>query len=463
MKNYLIIGGGIAGVTTAHQLLNLNLSFDLVDNKPQYNSSKVAAGFWNPIVFKRLTMSYKADILMPHLKEFYPKVEQKLDCQFVHYVSQLKIFSTKEERHRFIDKAIVSEVSQFLDEEVIDEINGIEAPIGMGKVVGTGYIETEKFVDESINYFESCSSFIESKVDYSDIIFKENHIEYNGKKYKKVIFCEGYHAVNNPLFPDLRLKPTKGELLIIEVPELTQDYAYAKSAGLIPIGNKQFIVGSTYDWEDMSKSATESAKKKLLYNLADFLKANFKVIDQQAGIRPSSYDRRPIIGKSNVQENAYIINGFGTKRVMYAPYYSAMLINNIVYSSDMYNLEKEIELVVPFAKIMDSWIQILHIDKDNERFEGDLQQKEERLRRDFSYQKINLREQKSDSVIQGINKFVADVDADMVIMFTHHTNFLEKVFQKSVAQNTAFQTRIPLFTFQKDTIFIFIISSIWVF
>jgi nucleotide-binding universal stress UspA family protein len=126
-------------------------------------------------------------------------------------------------------------------------------------------------------------------------------------------------------------------------------------------------------------------------------------------------------------------------------------INNIVYSSDMYNLEKEIELVVPFAKIMDSWIQILHIDKDNERFEGDLQQKEERLRKDFSYQKINLREQKSDSVIQGINKFVADVDADMVIMFTHHTNFLEKVFQKSVAQNTAFQTRIPLFTFQKES------------
>ena len=117
----------------------------------------------------------------------------------------------------------------------------------------------------------------------------------------------------------------------------------------------------------------------------------------------------------------------------------------------MYNLEKEIELVVPFAKIMDSWIQILHIDKDNERFEGDLQQKEERLRKDFSYQKINLREQKSDSVIQGINKFVADVDADMVIMFTHHTNFLEKVFQKSVAQNTAFQTRIPLFTFQKES------------
>ncbi|MCK0191432.1 universal stress protein [Arenibacter sp. F20364] len=126
-------------------------------------------------------------------------------------------------------------------------------------------------------------------------------------------------------------------------------------------------------------------------------------------------------------------------------------IENIVYSSDMYNLENEIALIVPFAKLMDSWIQILHIDKDNERFEGDIEQKEMSLRKDFSYQKIKFTELKIDSVIQGINKFVADVDADMVIMFTHHTNFLEKVFQKSVTQNTAFQTRIPLFTFQKES------------
>ena len=125
-------------------------------------------------------------------------------------------------------------------------------------------------------------------------------------------------------------------------------------------------------------------------------------------------------------------------------------IKNIVYSSDFYNLEKELDLIIPFAKLMDAWIQILHIDKADEGFEGDLQQKEKSLIKDFSYQKIKMTELKISSVVLGINKFVADVDADMVIMFTHHTNFIEKVFQQSVTQNTAFQTRIPLFTFQKE-------------
>ncbi|PKL78022.1 MAG: hypothetical protein CVV25_12900 [Ignavibacteriae bacterium HGW-Ignavibacteriae-4] len=329
MKNYLIIGGGIAGVTIAHQLHNRNLTFDLVDDNPEYNSTKVAAGFWNPIVFKRLTMSFNADKMMPKLKEFYSDIEQKLSIQFVHNIPQLKIFSTKEERHRFIDKAIVSEVSQFLDEEPIEEIAGIKAPFGMGKVIGTGYIDTAEYIEKSLKFFESISSFIERKMDYSEVEYASQYVTYNGKKYGKVIYGEGYHAVNNPLFPELKLKPTKGELLILEIPDLSQDYAFAKSAGLIPLSNQQFIVGSTYDWEDMNELATDAAKKKLLYNLSDFLESDYTVIDHQAGIRPSSYDRRPIIGMSKLKPNACIMNGLGTKGVMYAPYYSDMLIDNI--------------------------------------------------------------------------------------------------------------------------------------
>ncbi|MFA7326035.1 MAG: FAD-binding oxidoreductase [Candidatus Kapaibacterium sp.] len=329
MKNYLIIGGGIAGVTIAHQLHNRNLTFDVVDDNPKYNSTKVAAGFWNPIVFKRLTMSYNADKMMPKLKEFYSDIEQKLTSKLVYNIPQLKIFSTKEERHRFIDKAIVSEVSQFLDEEAIEEIAGIKAPFGMGKVVGTGYIDTVEYIEKSLNYFESNSSFIERKIDYSEVEYTHEYVKYNGEKYDKVIYCEGYHAVNNPLFPELKLKPTKGELLILEITDLSQDYTFAKSAGLIPLGNQQFIVGSTYDWEDMTELATDAAKKKLLYNLSDFLESDYTVMDHQAGIRPSSYDRRPIIGMSKLKPNAYIMNGLGTKGVMYAPYYSDMLIESI--------------------------------------------------------------------------------------------------------------------------------------
>lgn len=342
MKNYLIIGGGLAGITFAHQLLKNGLSFDLVDNRPTFNSSIVAAGFWNPIVFKRLTMSYNADILLPLLIEFYKGVEEKLATKFIYNIPQLKIFNSKEERYRFIDKAIVSEVSTFLDEQVVEAIRGIDAPYGMGKVIGTGYINTNEYIVKSLEYFDSIDSFKCSYLEYSELTFSNEVIEYEGQNYGKVIFCEGYQAVKNPFFKNINLKPTKGELLILKIPELTQNFAFAKSAGLIPIGNKCFIAGSTYDWEDMTEAITEDAKNKLLYNLKDFLKLDYIIIDHQAGIRPSSYDRRPIIGQSEVEEKAFILNGFGTKGVMYAPYYSWMLLD---YIENQKELEDEVDYV----------------------------------------------------------------------------------------------------------------------
>lgn len=125
-------------------------------------------------------------------------------------------------------------------------------------------------------------------------------------------------------------------------------------------------------------------------------------------------------------------------------------INNIVYSSDLENLEEELKLLIPFAKLMNTWINILHVNIEYGDFDEDLQPQENTLRTLFSYEKITAKELENNSVIEGINEYVADMDVDMVVMFTHHTSLFEKLFKKSVAQETVFQTKIPLLTFQKD-------------
>jgi len=124
-------------------------------------------------------------------------------------------------------------------------------------------------------------------------------------------------------------------------------------------------------------------------------------------------------------------------------------IKSIIYSSDLKNIEEELKLILPFVKLVNSWIHVLHVAVGDDHYEGDLKDQEKTLRKNSSYEKIGIRELASTSIVQGINTFVADVDADMVIMLTHHTNLIEKVFQKSITQNTAFQTRIPLLTYQK--------------
>ncbi|MEP3836910.1 MAG: universal stress protein [Algibacter sp.] len=124
-------------------------------------------------------------------------------------------------------------------------------------------------------------------------------------------------------------------------------------------------------------------------------------------------------------------------------------IINIVYSSDLENLEEELKLIIPFAKLFNSWIKILHIINEHENFNVDLQNQEHRLRTLFSYEKIKTKEIKNDSVINGINEYVSGIDADMVAMFTRRTALFEKIFNKSITKSAAFQTKTPLLTFQK--------------
>ena len=129
-------------------------------------------------------------------------------------------------------------------------------------------------------------------------------------------------------------------------------------------------------------------------------------------------------------------------------------VNNILYSSDLENLEEELKLLISFAKLMNTWINILHINKESVDFdfEENLQGQENRLRTLFSYKKIRTKELENDSIINGINQYVSDIDADIIAMFTRSTSnsLIEKLFNKSVTQEAAFQTKIPLLTFQKE-------------
>jgi hypothetical protein len=85
-----IIGWGLAGATLAWQLHFRNQKFVVHDSGKNY-STRVAAGLVNPIVFKRLTKSWNADLLMPYSVEFYQKIAAILDVKLV----SKKIFFTR--------------------------------------------------------------------------------------------------------------------------------------------------------------------------------------------------------------------------------------------------------------------------------------------------------------------------------------------------------------------------------
>ena len=71
------------------------------------------------------------------------------------------------------------------------------------------------------------------------------------------------------------------------------------------------------------------AKTELLGKLDTFLKCSYEVVKHVAGIRPTVTDRRPLVGQHPDYPRFYLLNGFGSRGVMIAPFAAQQLFQAI--------------------------------------------------------------------------------------------------------------------------------------
>ena len=109
----------------------------------------------------------------------------------------------------------------------------------------------------------------------------------------------------------------------------------------MPLGNHYYKVGATFNWTDKTLFPTEEGKKELLTKLKKIITADFEIVDQVAGIRPTVKDRRPILGKHKKYTQLAILNGLGTRGVMLAPKMAIKLYNHLENDA---TLDKEVTI-----------------------------------------------------------------------------------------------------------------------
>ncbi len=115
-------------------------------------------------------------------------------------------------------------------------------------------------------------------------------------------------------------------------------------------------------------------------------------------------------------------------------------------------MRKELKMLVPYAKLWDAWIHLLHIDKPSENHSEDLISQEKRLMAYASFDKIKTKALEHDSIIKGIDQYVEHIDADMIVMFTHSTSLFEKLYHTRHHPNGSFSNKDSAAYFSKGII-----------
>jgi glycine oxidase len=345
--DFVVVGQGIAGSVLSLSLIKAGYKVMVINNPQLSSCSSVAAGIWNPVVFKRLTKSWLADDLVPELLEFYHEAEQTLGVSLIYERAILKPFTEEQEKNLWTKKAEADNL--FLDAHLYKDLHlSTEDTISdYSKVKHAGNLDVKLFLEKTQHYLEQNKSYLREGFEYSQLITEGKAIVYKQIRAKQIVFCEGHLISKNPFFDHVPLKPAKGEVLTIYCEGLLLDRDILnKGIFILPLSGNSYKVGATYNWEDLTDIPTDAAKQELIKKLETVIHVPFRVIEHEAGVRPAVIDRRPVAGVHPEFPTHYVFNGFGTKAVMLAPYFAKQFIDLIKNGTP---LDQEVDVKRFFA------------------------------------------------------------------------------------------------------------------
>lgn len=330
MKDFIIVGAGLAGISFAETAILNNRTFTVISDDSQ-NSSWVAAGLYNPVILKRFSLPQDAAVHLEYMVPFYERIQERLGVKFNHHLPVYRKFTSIEEQNNWFQAADKPALEPFLFPKIVHtQYSGLPAPFGFGKVLHTGYVDTVALLEAYHNYLKEDYCLLEDTFDYSVLKIEDDYVEYRGIRACHIVFAEGFGIHANPYFKHLPLDGTKGELLLIKAPGLNLDVAVNASIFILPLGNDIYKMGATYEWYDKTAIPTQAGKDELIEKLDELISCEYEILEHLAGIRPTVKDRKPLIGTHPEYKRVHLLNGLGTRGVMLGPSMAKELYESII-------------------------------------------------------------------------------------------------------------------------------------
>lgn len=346
--DFIIVGQGLTGTLLANELIKQNKTVMVLDDPERHKASSVAAGIINPVVFRRMTKSWLVDDAFPTMEKTYRQLEDLLKEE-LYYPGRMMRLLSEEGVVFWVEKAFANKLETYIDPE--PDLNfrnsNITNHYSFGCVNKAGKLDIQKLISSFSEYLLAQNSLRKVKFDFEKLDINADLVSYNDITAKKVIFCEGPSADQNPFFQNLKFKHSKGEILELKIPELNMNEIISDEVFVMPAGNDRYKVGATYTWYELNWETTDSGREELLAKFKKITPVIPEMISQKAGIRPTMHDRKPVIGLHPEYPSIGIFNGLGSKGVLLGPYFARQLADYLVGISDFIHPEADIKRFFP--------------------------------------------------------------------------------------------------------------------
>jgi glycine oxidase len=326
--DYLIVGGGVSGLTTAQQLLLQGKTVIVLERVATGQESSWAGGGilsplcpWDyPDEVTRLT-GLGASMFPAWSAEVHAAtgIDPEYDVSGMRVLPPFDLAKARlwcDEHGWSIEELpgslLLPDVAQVRNPRLVQALRKHDEMLG-GHIVEHCEV---RGINTSAGRVKSIST---SKGDFS----AERYIVCAGAWSKQVL---GQYALQ------LDIKPVRGQMLLFkfDAPPLhhimLQDGMY-----LIPRRDGHLLVGSTLEEVGFDKSTTIEARDSLWQRAQQILPAlsEMPLVQHWSGLRPASPHNIPTIGRHPQLENLYINSGHFRYGVTMAPSSAAILLNEI--------------------------------------------------------------------------------------------------------------------------------------
>jgi len=329
--DFFVVGQGLAGTLLAAELLAAGKTVRIFDANHEGAASAVAAGIINPITGRRLVKSWMIDELLPTAMATYQKQASLLNKRFLYQIPIHRTIHDPADENLWTMRCGYPDYADYLSPDLIPgNHEGMQSVLARGVIKRACRVDLPAYIQSWKNYFSDQDILKINRFNYASLEIKKEQVVYDGWTAEKIIFCEGHQIVNNPWFNFVPMVLAKGEVVILEIPNLSLEAIYKTKLTFVPLGADRYWVGATYNWKFADGQPTTNGKEELMEKIGEDLKIPYTVLDHQAAIRPTIKDRRPVLGSHPKDANVFVFNGLGTKGASVGPYWSEVMVRHLI-------------------------------------------------------------------------------------------------------------------------------------
>lgn len=336
-KDVVLVGGGIVGAFSAYFLSRLGLSCAIVD--PDIDARKASTcnpGGINPFHGPGLPglCSPLAELSFRLHFEEAPQISQLSGIDYhLERIERIELAYSTEELEQLAKSlgkfdAIEGFAARILDRKQLAEADPRIGPDAVGGLWsdGNGNVHSQRYTkavllaaqQQGVQILPGRLTGISAKGGRVDTL------EFSGDQIAcgHVVLCNGpWAAQAGECFgASLPIKPLKGEMLLVELPEDSPRHHVSwKQFGIYREPNKLAWLGGTLDASaGFDTSPTEAGRKTILDGVARMIPSilEAKVIEHVAALRPVTRDGLPIFDRIGNYSNALFVGGCGPKGML---------------------------------------------------------------------------------------------------------------------------------------------------